>query len=182
MLRSIIAFAALPLIASCVAPRDATPPPVTAPAPAPTPTPTVAPPVAVDRYTGDWSVADLGPGDWSYSRSSTASAARFGPTGQSAIAMLHCEAGQIVIARVGVVPTNGVAALNIRSSFAERQLPAQILPSTGQMLAASLPPSDPLWDQIIYSRGRFVIEGTRNEPLIVPVRAEIARVVEDCRR
>ena len=41
--------------------------------------------------------------------------------------------------------------------------------------------ADPLWDQIIYSRGRFLIEGTRQSPIIVPARAEVARVIEDCR-
>ena len=178
MLRQIIAFAALPLLASCVAPRDdAVPVPAPAPAPRPTPAPT---PTTVDRYAGDWSVADLGSGDWSYSRSDSASAARFG-SGEGATAMLRCEGGQIVIAREGVVPADMAVFLNIRTSFAERQLPIRVLPSTGRMLAASLSPSDPLWDQILYSRGRFVIEATRNMPMIVPTRPELARVVEDCR-
>jgi hypothetical protein len=179
MLRQMIAFAALPLLASCVAPRE-TAVPMPAPAPAPRPAPVPAPIAVVDRYAGDWSVADLGPGDWSYSRSDTASAARFG-SGEGATAMLRCEGGQIVIAREGVVPADMAAALNIRTSFAERQLPIRVLPSTGRMLAAILSPSDPLWDQILYSRGRFVIEATRNAPMIVPTRPELARVVEDCR-
>ncbi len=180
MLRQIFAFALLPLIASCVAPRQAAP---AAPAPRPAVAPRAAPPTpaAVDRYAGDWSVAEIGPGEWRYGRDGGASVARYGLGDEAVAVMLRCEAGQIVIARDGVVPADMPVRLNIRSSFAERQLPIRVTSATGRMLAATLPASDPIWDQIVYSRGRFVIEATRNPPIIVPTRPEVARIVEDCR-
>jgi hypothetical protein len=134
----------------------------------------------VDRYAGDWSAADVSPGDWSYSRDTRGSSARFAIGTASAQASISCTAGQITLARAGVIPADIAAMLNIRSSFAERQLPIRI-DMAGRMLTATLPARDPLWDQLIYSRGRFVIEATRQAPIIVPTRPEVARVIEDCR-
>jgi hypothetical protein len=170
----------LPLMASCVAPRAAAPAPV-APRPAAVPRP--APPAVpiADRYAGDWSVADLGPGEWRYGREGNAGVARYGLGNEAVAVVLRCDAGQITIARDGVVPADMPVFLNIRSSFTERRLPIRMVAATGRMLAAGLSASDPLWDQIVYSRGRFVIEATRNAPMIVPTQPEIARVVEDCR-
>ena len=176
MMRSLIAFSALPLLASCVAPREAAP--VRAPAPVARPVP---PPAAVaDRYAGDWSVADLPPGDWGYAGSSAASEARL-TDGGAVRASMRCDARVLTIAREGRVPADMAVMLTIRTSFAERSLPIRVVPGAPGMLGASLPASDPLWDQIVYSRGRFVIEATRNAPMIVPTRAELVRVVEDCR-
>lgn len=184
-LRPAFALIALPLLASCVAPRGvapapapAAPPPVAAPAPIPAhpaPRPTVN-----DRYQGDWSVADLGPGEWRYRREGAASVAHFGLTNEGTEAMIRCEGGQVTLSRMGVIPADMGAFINVRNSFAERQLPIRSA-SRGWLTAAPLPASDPLWDQIIYSRGRFLIEATRNEPMLVPTRPEVARVIEDCR-
>lgn len=181
MVRQILVFALLPLIASCVAPRAATPEAPSAPRPAATPRPAPPAPVVAERYAGDWSVADLGPGEWRYVRRGMASEAHYGLGQEATAVVLRCDLGQITIARDGVVPADMPAALNIRTSFAERRLPIRMVAATGRMLAATLPASDPLWDQIIYSRGRFVVEATRNAPMIVPTRPEIARIVEDCR-
>jgi hypothetical protein len=174
MLRPIAIIATMLLVSSCVAPRQA--PPTPSPAPAPV-RPATPPAVSSDRYQGDWSVADLGPGDWRYTREGNATLALFGPGG----AVIRCTSGQISIARQGAVPADSAAFLTIRTSFGERQLPIRVVQGLPNMLGATLPAVDPLWDQIIYSRGRFVIEATRNAPLLVPTRPEIARVVEDCR-
>ena len=158
-------------------------PPTPAPAPVrPTATPAPAPaPAPVERHAGDWSYAPLTPGDWAFRRDGAISTAMFGVAGGDATALFRCEAGTITIARAGVIPADIAAALNIRTSFAERALPIRVVPGAGRMLAASLPATDPLFDQIIYSRGRFVIEATRQPPMIVPTRPEVARVIENCR-
>ena len=175
MLRYALPFFALPLLASCVGP--ATPPPAAAPAPRPA-APMPAPPATVERHQGDWSYAPLTPGDWRHSRDGAASVAHFASGGGAATVMLRCDAGRISLMRAGVVPADMAAAFNIRTSAAERQVPMR---HTHPMLTMTLPARDPLWDQIVYSRGRFVIEATRQPALIVPTRPEIARVVEDCR-
>lgn len=187
MLRQIIAFAALPLLASCVAPREAAVP-MPAPAPAPRPAPAPAPTAVVERYAGDWSVADLDLGgrDWAYRREGSGSLATLGDYPRH-IAHLVCGSGRLTIARAGTLSGGIAVSLNIRTSFAERSLPVETAVGSGRagtaamLEAASLPASDPLWDQIIYSRGRFVIEAAGNRPMIVPTGAELARVVEDCR-
>lgn len=182
MIRRLATFALLPLLASCVAPSAPAPP---APAPRPAPAPTPAPsfptaPATVDRYAGDWSVADVAPGEWSYARDARSSTARFAAGNGPALASISCAAGQVTLSRTGVIPADIAAVLNIRNSFAERQLPIRV-DMAARSLTATLPASDPLWDQLIYSRGRFLIEATRQTPLIVPTRPEVARVIEDCR-
>ncbi len=70
--------------------------------------------------------------------------------------------------------------MRVRSSFAQRDLPLRV-DHRAVLLHATLPARDALWDQISYSRGRFLVETSFQAPLIVPVRAAVARVVEDCR-
>lgn len=188
MIRFVLAVPAIILLSSCVGPRAAEPAAAPRPVVRPVPPPSTAPAATVDRYAGDWSVADLDPsvGDWIYRRQGSASSALLGGELQY-LARLECTAGKLTISRAGTVATGGAASLNIRTSFAERSLSVEIVMGSGRggtpamLVAASLPASDPLWDQMIYSRGRFVIEATGNAPMIVPVRPELARVVEDCR-
>ena len=138
-------------------------------------------PVTSDRYQGDWSVADLGPGDWRYTRDGAASQALFAAASAPS-AILRCSAGQISLIRDALVPADTAAFLTVRTSFGDRQLPLRPVPGAGaRMMGATLPAADPLWDQMLYSRGRFVVEATRNAPLLLPTRPELSRVVEDCR-
>ena len=174
-------FAILPLLASCVAPSSAPPRPAPAPSPAPAPAPSSpTAPAIVDRFSGDWSVADLSPGEWRYSRNGPASIAHFAVGNQPALASISCSGGQVTVARSGVIPADIAAVIIIRSSFAERSLPIRV-DMADRTVTATLPGRDPLWDQISYSRGRFLIEATRQAPLLVPSRPEVVRVIEDCR-
>jgi hypothetical protein len=178
MLRYVLPFTLLPLLASCVGPQ--TPPPVAAPVRVAVPPRAVQPPVATvsDHYTGDWSVDDASPGDWRYAASSNATTARFASGGE-AIA-IACEGGQLILARSG--QSRDAAMFTIKTSFTLRRLPTVTGMAGNQpMLTATLPARDPLWDQIVYSRGRFLVETTGLRPLIVPVTSEVSRVVEDCR-
>ena len=176
MIRLLPTFALIPLLASCVGPSApvAPPRPVAAPAPVPVPAPSspVTPPT-VDRYSGDWSVADVAPGEWHYASSQRGSMARFVSGSGPVQASISCTNGQITLARAGVIPADMAVMLNIRNSFAERSLPIRI-DTAHRMLTATLPAADPLWDQLIYSRGRFLIEATRQAPIIVPTQPELA--------
>ena len=87
----------------------------------------------------------------------------------------------ISLTRTGIIPQDIAAFITVRSSFAERRLPIHSASQTDRRLTTRLPARDPVWDQIVYSRGRFLIEATMQQPIIVPTRAEVARVIEDCR-
>jgi hypothetical protein len=164
----------LPLLASCVGPR--------APAPAPAPRPAApqvpaAPAAAPERYAGDWTTADLTPGEWRYADGT----AHFANGTAASLAEMRCASGTINLTRTGIIPQDIGAFITVRTSFGERRLPIQSADQQARRLTSRLAAADPLWDQIIYSRGRFVIEATMQAPVILPNRPEIARVVEDCR-
>lgn len=179
MKRIAITLASMLAMASCVAPRQPAPSPT--PAPAPTPTPRPAPPqIAAERYSGDWSVDPLTPaGDWRYSRSDRGSSAIFADGRGGRLLDITCTNGNISLARFGAV-RSGNAELRIRTSFGERRLTADTLPN-GSAYHASLGARDALWDQIAFSRGRFLVEATGMTPMIVAARPAIGRVIEDCR-
>lgn len=182
MIRRLPLFVILPLLASCVAPSGGPAAPMATPAPTAAPVRPAPPtPAVADRYSGDWSVAELTPGEWHYARNGAASVARFVQGNGPVIASISCAAGQVTLARAGMIPADMAALFNVRTSFAERSLPIRV-DHGERMVSTTLPGRDPLWDQISYSRGRFLIETTRQAPLLVPARPEIARVVEDCRR
>lgn len=180
MLRYMLPFTLLPILASCVGPQ--TPPPVAAPAttaPVTRPRPAPAPSSVVnDHYAGDWSVDDASPGEWRYAASSHATTARFASGGEGVA--IACEGRQLILARSG--QSRDGAMFTLKTSFGLRRLPTVTGMAGNQpVLTATLPARDPLWDQIVYSRGRFLIETTGLRPLIVPVTSEVSRVVEDCR-
>jgi hypothetical protein len=181
MLRYILPFTLLPMLASCVGPQ--TPAPVAAPAPVPTathPRPAPAPTSAVaDQYAGDWSVDDAASGDWRYTSTGHSTIARFATATGDSVA-IACENRHLILARSG--QSRDGAMFTVKSSFGLRRLPTVTGMSGSQpVLTATLPARDALWDQIVYSRGRFLIETTGLRPLIVPVTSEVSRVVEDCR-
>jgi len=143
-----LSFAILPLLASCVAPPAPTPAPrpvPAAPAPRPRPAPVPTAPAA------DWSVADLTPGEWHYSRDANSATAQFAVGNGGALAAIRCASGQITIARSGIIPADIGALITIRTSAASRQLPIHTNYTDG-WLTATLNARDPLFDQIIYSR------------------------------
>ncbi|MEO7178430.1 MAG: hypothetical protein ABIW83_06270, partial [Allosphingosinicella sp.] len=143
------AAGAAALLAGCSgkpAPAPAAPRPVHEP---------LRPPVSAPSEPGVQDSPDpaLTPGDWLYAVDSSGSAARFGAAGGESFS-LRCGAarGRISLARSG--PR---AALRVRTSFGERALPA------GAELAAT----DPLFDEIAFSRGRFTVEAEGLPALIL---------------
>ena len=157
-------------LASC-APRPApiAPPPPPAPAPRPAPAPAPPPPPA------DWRDAALSPGDWSFRNDGPVSTASFGTAGAASF-VVRCDAGrQINLIRAAA---SGGGTLVVRTTFGERSLAAS---SGAGGIAATLAASDPLLDEIMFSRGRFLVRTQGNADLIVPAWPEPARVIEDCR-
>ena len=164
------ALAAAASLASC-APRPAPPAPVPPPRPAPPPPrpePPAPPPPA------DWRDGPLTPGDWHYRRDGAVSLAAFG-SAQGTLFVIRCEApGAIGLARLGAA----APAMVVRTSQSERRVAASA--GAGETVAA-LAASDPLLDQIVFSRGRFQIAVDGAPTLILPAWPEPARVIEDCR-
>jgi hypothetical protein len=160
------AAAALTLAASCasrpVAPAPTPPPPAPTPAPPPAPAPL------------GWEEAPLAAGDWTWRDDGGVSAAAFG-AGPPPAFLLRCERGrELSLVRAGARGTS----LIVRSSSGERRLPASVQPDG---LTARVAPSDPLLDDVVFSRGRFAVEAEGAPSLVLPAWPEPARVIEDCR-
>jgi hypothetical protein len=168
----LIAVALTTAAISACAPRPAPPqppaPPPVRPAPAPAPPPPAPPPA-------DWRDAPLSAGDWTWSGEGAASRAAFGVGGAPAFT-LRCEnPGQVTLIRSGA---QAGSTITIRTSSNERRLTAT---ARGSDTVATLAASDPLLDQIAFSRGRILVETEGAPPLILPAWPEPARVTEDCR-
>ena len=95
--------------------------------------------------------------------------ASFGPLS------VTCVEGRNV--QISLMGLSGVPIV-IRTSFGERRF--QGSPDHFQSYV-SLPASDPLLDQMAFSRGRFLVAAEGGPSLVVPAWPELARVVEDCR-
>ena len=164
MTRRIAAGLLAASLAGCVAaPKPAPPPPrppvVVVPPPAPAlPPPPVQPWDELPVTEGGWLLAADG------------RAARFVDDGGIERAALTCAAPGRTI-RIGL---NGERAmrLGIMTSSDLRDL----MLADG---AADVPVGDPILDAIAFSRGRFALRAS--QLLVLPVQAEIGRVIEDCR-
>ena len=167
-----LAGASLALLAlgACV-PRAAPPAPLPAPAPAPRPVP---PPPAPVPPPVDWDIAPLSPGDWHYSAAGGPPSATFGSE-RMGLLVACPQRGTISFAALGTFGH----ALVIRTSFGVRRLAVE----TGHLATTGieLPASDPLFDQMAFSRGRFLVTVEGGGSLVVPAWPEFARVVEECR-
>jgi hypothetical protein len=164
------ALATLLLTCCCVAPPP--PKPQDRPQPIPTPTPTATP---VTPQGDDWRDWPITPGDWSYRATASGSNARFEVAGAaSAELILICDTATRSIMIVRPVAAAASGAMTIQTSTGATAVPM----SAG---AARLPAANPLFDQIGFSRGRFMISIPGVPRLIAPAWPEILRVTEDCR-
>ncbi len=173
-------LAALTLTLSCcVAPeREPAPEPApaaTAPAPAP-----VSPPTPTPKPTGEWTEWTATPGQWIYRRDDRGTLALFGEPNRDALLTLRCElpARRMFLTRAG--SASAPTPLTIRTTSGLQGFTAQPTGGVPPYVGIALSPTDMILDRMIYSRGRFLVEGG-GAPLIVPSWPEIARVVEDCR-
>ena len=154
-------------LGACV-PRATAPAPTPAPAPRPQSLPP-PPPQAPAPPPTDWQTGPLTPGDWTYRVEAGLPTASFGPL------TIRCtREGNVQISLLGPA---GVPII-VRTSFGEHRLAGS--PDHFQSYA-SLPASDPLLDQMAFSRGRFLVTAEGGGSIVVPAWPEIGRVIEDCR-
>lgn len=177
-LRAVPLAASIIVLSSCVAPereQAPEPAPVTAPPPAPAP-----PPPPKPAPTGNWTEWPATAGEWIYRRDERGSLALFGQRDQEAQLTLRCElpARRIFLTRAGAA--SAPVPLTIRTTSGLGSFTAQPTGGARPYIGVALAPSDMILDRIVYSRGRFLVEGG-GAPLVVPSWPEIARVVEDCR-
>ncbi len=156
------------MAAACV-PRTAPPAPAPAPPSRPAPPPAEPPPLPVD-----WQQADVSPGDWDYRQDGPAPLATF--RSDRLTFTLRCEPNRSVT--LGLTGAQA-SSLIVRTSYGERRLPASAV-HVNDMLA-SIAASDPLLDEMAFSRGRLLVQAGGGPALIVPAWPEIARIAEDCR-
>jgi len=159
---------ALPLLAAActTAPAPAPRPKAATPPPAPV---TVSPPPAPPA---DWRDRPYSAGAWHYADH----VATYGPAGAPPLLTMRCDLAR----RLVVLSVAGSATtLTIRTSYAERDWPAQATPDGHSQV--SFAPTDPQLDQIAFSRGRFSVNGPNLPEIDVPAWAEPSRVIEDCR-
>jgi len=120
----------------------------------------------------DWRDKPYTPGLWRYADRT----AFFGPAGTPPLLTIRCDIARrlVVLSVPGAIPT-----LTIRTSYAERNWPAQA--GADGRSVVTFTPTDPTLDQIAFTRGRFSISGPGLNEIDIPAWAEPARVVEDCR-
>ncbi len=106
-----------------------------------------------------WADLPLTAGNWHYDPQT--SAARFG-----AAVEIRCDGATRTVT---ITRTGATGPLTIKTSYGARTL------------SAPLAASDPVLDQIAFSRGRWSIESAGTAMVVMPAWAEPARVVEDCR-
>jgi len=98
----------------------------------------------------------------------TAGASAIYETSAGPVFRITCgEPGRLGLA----IPGGEGGAIAIRTSFGERTITASPLPAV-----------DPLFDQMAFSRGRFLVRAAGVPDLVLPTWPEPARVIEECRR
>lgn len=169
-------------LASCASQPIAPPRPVAqstpAAAPAPAPAPAPLPPLEPGL---DWRDVPLTPGEWRYGTEGSATVAVFEAAQGGRLFLLAChrERGAVTLMRSGAA--TGAVPMSLVTTFGVRPYSLQPLAPPTQALALSLPARDPALDEIAFSRGRIAVEVNGLPTLFMPARAEIGRVIEDCR-
>ena len=160
------ACAALGALVACTTAPPPPPPPVASSPPPAAPPPPDLPPVS-------WQDRGLAPGDWRYVDSPN-SRASYG-SGDTLFA-IECTGDR----RIRFVRPRAAAAatIAIRTTSGERALPAS---AGAEGVSATLAATDPLLDEIAFSRGRILVQVEGQTDLVLPTWPEPARVIEDCR-
>ena len=106
-------------------------------------------------------------------------APRHGNAPAQPLLTLRCDLAsrRVILTRYGA----GQGAIVIRTSYGAVSWPATAQGGAQPALVAARAASDGVLDQMAYSRGKIGVDASGIAPLVVPVWAEIARVVEDCR-
>jgi hypothetical protein len=147
----------------------------------------MAPAPAARANPAGWRDLPQTPGRWTYAADSTGSAVRFGQPGAAPLLVLRCDRSRpaLVLQRPGL--GSGTVPVAISTSSTVRRLSATPAMGPGTVQNAAMPfdiafaTRDPLLDAIAFSRGRWVLEMSGAETLVLPTWSEIGRVIEDCR-
>ncbi|MBO9669659.1 MAG: hypothetical protein J7485_03995 [Sphingobium sp.] len=176
-----LSLAGLTTLAACTVVPTAAPPPPPPPPLQPAPAPPPPPPVAVAPEK-PWDVAPLTPGIWRYEKQDAASIASFGIPGGSRVAALRCEPGtrQLTFS-IGVRAVASAVPVSIRTTSGTLAWNGISVGGDNPSVLVTRPANDSGFDWIAYSRGRISAEAQGVPRLILPVWAEISRVIEDCR-
>lgn len=135
------------------------------------------------QMTGDWTDWRITQGSWVYRTDARGSVALFGQEQGDAVVTIRCDRAQsrIYLTRADEAAVGGAGAITIRTSSALKTFNASSTGGSPPYIAAEIMPADPILDAIIYTRGRFALQAGGQQSIAVPVYAEIAKVVEDCR-
>ena len=134
---------------------------------------------ASSLHAQDLSTATPIAGNWTYVATADGSEAVFANAGGNPQLWVHCTRAtrRVSIAK----PAAGAAPfLNVWTSSLTRSVASSFNPATAR-LTIDIAATDPLLDAIVSSRGRIGFTVTGQPSLVVPVWAEAARVIEDCR-
>jgi len=158
---------ALPLVTAACTTAPAPPPKVQAPKPAPVVVRPPPPPAPTD-----WRDKPYTAGTWHYADRR----ATYGADGRPPLLIMRCDPARriVTLSIAGSIP-----AITLRTSYAERTLPAQA--GADGRSEISFAATDPALDQIAFSRGRFSLSGQGLAEIDIPDWAEPSRVIEDCR-
>ena len=171
-------------LAGCQAVPSSRPGPAPAPAPVRTPGPAPQAPLPAppaDSGATGWDVAPVVQGQWRYRSSTAESVAEFGASNMQPSFAMRCvkPSRQIALTLAGYRTAGTVV---IRTSAGVLQWNGQAMPQGGgSVLTITRAANDPGFDWMAYSRGRISIEPTSSPRFLLPVVAEIGRVIEDCR-
>lgn len=167
-------------IAACTAGVDAPPP---APTPVAVAVPPPAPPVAAIREPEyrNYLDAPQTPGTWTYANRQGETLALYGEDPRAPLFLMRCTGTAVAIARVTDQANSAPRVMSVTTETVTRQLEAAPVAGSANLLAAPLPPGDPLLDAMAITKGRFAIEVEGERSLYLPAWAEVTRVIEDCR-
>lgn len=148
----------------------------------PAPPPVAATPPA-PSLGADWRDWPLTPGNWTYRQDARGAIALYGAEGGNAVFTARCDraAGQIFLSHPGAFPEGETGRMTVRTSSGPATFAVANAGSTPPYIAGQVSARDPQLDNIVYSRGRFVVSVKGTADLVIPTWPEFARVLEDCR-
>jgi hypothetical protein len=123
------------------------------------------------------------PGDWSYRQDTAGSAALFSAGSAGTRFAIRCDRSErrIRFERAGLLDPGASARLTVMTTAGSASYALGNAGGTPPMVAATVAATDPFLDRLVYTRGRFLVQVTGTDDLVLPGWAEVARVVEDCR-
>ncbi len=123
---------------------------------------------AIASVSPDWRVVPLAVGRWRYRAIAGGSEAAWSDGVGTVQLTISCA---LASRRVLITRLRGGVPMTVSTTGASRML-----------VTPNLPATDPLLDQIAFSRGRFAVAAPGAALLVVPSWAEPAKAIEDCRK